>query len=98
MRAFVLVACHKGLQRAHHSHLDNNEGTQKLDKSAEEFWAVWVPVSHVKTDQHIPKRVPRAPGVEIVSQQARGRKVPDKDRKVKECGNKLEGVAQETDG
>lgn len=77
--------------------MDNNEGTQKLDESAEEFWAGWVPVGRVESDQHVPERVPRAAGVVVVSQQARGCKVPDKDRKVEECGNELEGVAQETD-
>lgn len=91
------VVCYKGLQRAHYSQLDNNKGTQKLDESAEEVWAGWVPVGCVKEYQHIPKRVPRAADVVIVPQQARGRKVPDKDRKVKECSNELEDVAQETD-
>lgn len=52
----------------------------------------------MKSNQHVTKRVSRAPGVVVVSQQASGRKVSDKDRKVEECGHELQGVAEETDG
>lgn len=95
--ACVSVACYKGLQRAHYSQLDNNEGNQELNKSTEEVWAGWIPIGCVKCGQRIPERVPRPAGVVVVSQQARGRKVSDKDRKVEECSNELEGVTQETD-
>lgn len=84
--------------RKQYLQLDNNKGSQKFYKSAEEVWAGRVPVGHVKSDQHIPERVPHAPGVVVVSQQTSGRKVSDKDRKVEECGHELQRVAEETDG
>lgn len=89
------------LQRAsrkQYSQLDNNKGNQKLYESAEEVWAGRVSVGHVKSDQHIPERVPHTPGVVVVSQQTSGRKVSDKDYKVEECGHELQCVAEETDG
>lgn len=100
-KLYASICVSRLLQRAsrkQYSQLDNDKGSQKFYKSTEEVWAGRVPIGHVESDQHIPERVPHAPGVVVVSQQTSGRKVSDKDCKVEECGHELQYVAEEKDG
>lgn len=74
-------------------HLDNNKSHKQLDKPIIKAISVAVSMGSAHICQSSSQRVLPALVVEIMPEQPRRCEVSDKDRKVEERGNKLEGIA-----
>ena len=80
------------------TNLNHNTSNQHLDQAGVAVDAERLAVSSTHVDERIAERVAVRVAVEVVAEKAGRREVEDKDDKVEEGGEELEGISEEEDG